>query len=107
MVDQNRLDRCCDELVKTARARTTIQYGDLAKILGVASQSVGVYLNRIYEEEIARGRPDLTVVVVYKKTGMGRFNSRGGPSQSVLVDPDNPNDVQSYKDELARVYASY
>jgi hypothetical protein len=61
-----------------ARARDTITYSALASFLGVANQSVGRYLNAIYEEEIALGHPDLTVVVVYSETGMGRYNSRGG-----------------------------
>jgi hypothetical protein len=104
MIDRLRVDQCRDKLIATARARSKITYGDLAKVLHVANQSVGLYLNAVYEEEIAQGRPDLTVVVVYPKTGMGRFNSRGGPAQSVVVDAGNPEDVRAYTEELNRVY---
>src|SRR3954463_2256115 len=96
MIDRLRVKQCRDKLITTARARSKIRYGDLAKDLRVANQSVGLYLNVIYKEEIAQGRPDLTVVAVYPKTGMGRFNSRGGPGQSVVVDPANPEDVRAY-----------
>jgi len=68
---------------------------------------VGVYLNPIYKDEITQGRPDLTVVVVYPKTRMGRFNSRGGAAQSVVVNPKNPDDVNAYQDELKRVYEQW
>jgi hypothetical protein len=104
MIDKQITDRCKAKLIAVARAKGKITYSVLANLLGVANQSIGRYLNAIYEEEIALGHPDLTVVVVYAKTGMGRFNSREGPAQSIRVDPDNPRDVQSYKAELARVY---
>jgi hypothetical protein len=107
MIDRGIIDRFRDRLIATARARDTIPYNALAKHLGVANQSVGKYLNAIYEDEIAQGHPDLTVVVVYSETGMGRYNSRGGPAQSVRVDPNNPRDVQAYKSELDRVYGHW
>jgi len=107
MIDQRITDRCKARLIATARARDTITYSALANHLGVANQSVGNYLNMIYEEEIAQGHPDLTVVVVYLETGMGRYNSRGGQAQSVRVDPYNARDVQAYTAELERVYSHW
>lgn len=107
MIDKQRVDRCRTKLIEVARSRGTINYGDLAKLLGVANQSVGPYLNAIYDDEIAHGRPDLTVVAVYSDTGFGRYNSRGGPAQSVRVDPNNPADVRAYMDELDRVYKEW
>jgi DNA-binding XRE family transcriptional regulator len=107
MVDQRRVTRCRDRLIKVARAEGKITYSALAEFLGVANQSVGLYLNAVYEQEIAAGHPDLTVVVVYADTDMGRYNSRGGPAQSVRVNPDNSADVQAYKDELNRVYKEW
>ena len=104
MIDQQITVRCKTRLIAVARARETITYSALASFLGVANQSVGLYLNEIYAEEIALRHPDLTVVVVYAETGMGRYNSRGGPAQSVRVDPDNQSDVQAYRAELQRVY---
>jgi hypothetical protein len=103
-MDQDRIEQCRTKLIEVARARSTITYGDLATHLRVANQSVGKYLNPIYENEIAQRRPDLTVVAVYPKTGMGRYNSRGAAAQSVVVDPKNPNHVRAYQEELNRVY---
>jgi hypothetical protein len=107
MIDKQITDRCKARLIAVARASDKITYSALANQLGVANQSIGRYLNAIYEEEIAIGHPDLTVVVVYSKTGMGRFNSRGGPAQCIRVDPKNPSDVQAYVAELHRVYAHW
>ncbi len=104
MIDQNRVDQCRTKLIEIARARGEITYGALAQLIHVANQSIGRYLNAIYEEEIAQHRPDLTVVVVCPKTRMGRYNSRGGPAQSVIVNPDNEADVRAYAEELNRVY---
>jgi hypothetical protein len=103
-MDRKIKERCRAKLIEVARIRGTINYGDLAKHLHVANQSVGLYLDPIYEEEIAQGRPDLTVLVVYRKTGMGRYNSRGRHVRSVKVDPNNDADVRAYRDEKNRVY---
>src|SRR6476619_8076073 len=103
-MDRRIMERCRDKLIEVARVRGTITYSDLARVLNVVSQSVGVYLDPIYEEEIAQGCPDLTVVGVYSKTGMGRYNSRGRQVRSVKVDPNNDDDVRAYRNELNRVY---
>ena len=103
-MDRGIMERCHAKLIDVAQVRGTITYGDLARFLHVANQSVGVYLDPIYEEEIAQGRPDLTVVVVYPKTGMGRYNSRGRHVRSVKVDSNNDDDVRAYRDELNHVY---
>ncbi len=107
MIDSRITDRCRKILIDTARARTTITYGQLAPQLGVANQSLGQYLDAIYAEEMRAGRPDLGVVVVYADTGFGRFNSRGGPVRSVRVDPNDPESVRAYREELAKVYAQW
>jgi hypothetical protein len=107
MIDKRITNKCKARLIAVARADKRIPYGELAKSIGVANQSVGRYLNAIYEEEIALGHPDVTLVAVYKKTGWGRFNSRGGPAQSFGVDPNKRSDVKAYEAELARVYAHW
>jgi hypothetical protein len=103
-MDTERLNKCRSKLVEVAAARSRITYGELAAHLGVANQSVGPYLNSIYREEVTAERPDLTLVVVYADTGFGRYNSGGGPAQSVKVDPQNLDDVKAYNEHLARVY---
>ena len=105
MVDAGILLRCRAKLVEIARNHAKITYSELAKHLGVVNQSVGLYLNPIYEDEIAAGRPDLTLVVVYSETGYGRFNSRGRQARSIKVDPNNVSDKQAYDAELGKVYA--
>lgn len=103
-MDESRVSACRTKLVATARNRQKITYGALATHLGIANQSLGPYLNSIYKEEMAVGRPDLSLVTVYSKTGFGRFNSGGGPAQSVQVDPANEEDVAMYNNELERAY---
>jgi hypothetical protein len=70
-MDTERMQKCREKLIEVAQSKGTIPYGVLAEFLRVANQSVGIYLNPIYESETAAGRPDLTVVVIYPKTGMG------------------------------------
>jgi hypothetical protein len=104
MIDKRITNKCKARLIKVARRNGKIEYGVLAKHLRVANQSVGLYLNPICEEEIALWHPDLTLVAAYKKTKMGRFNSRGGPAKSIRANPKNPSDKQAYEAELARVH---
>jgi hypothetical protein len=98
----------CRSLIQAVASRgETIPYSRLAKNLGVANQSVGHYLDEIYKEECDARRPDLTVVVVYAGTKMGRYNSRGKPAKSKKVDPRNPTDVKAYQAELKAVHGHW
>jgi hypothetical protein len=82
--------RCRNKLIEVARQRGIITYGELAKYLGVANQSVGHYLDAIYNDLVIKfGLPDLTLLAVYKGTKYGRYNSRGLPAQSVEFDPED------------------
>lgn len=105
MIDQRKIESCRSILIDVAGRGDRIPYGSIAKSLGIANQSIGRYLNAIYEVEITNGRPDLTLVAVYKDTKYGRFNSQGKAPQSKLIDPNNADDVRAYEMELARVYA--
>lgn len=104
MLDAGIVLRCRAKLIDVAKKHAKITYGELTKHLGVANQSVGQYLDAIYRDEIAAGRPDLTLVAVYKETGYGRYNSRGGQPRSIKVDPNNPADVRAYDAELRKVH---
>jgi len=107
MIDHTLTDRCRTKLIEVAGAKTRITYSDLASHLGIPARGpggVGPHLDAIYSDEIALGHPDLTVVVVYKATGYGKFNSAGGPLHSVKVEPNNPEHVKAYEAELAKVY---
>jgi hypothetical protein len=72
-----------DRLVRAARAREFVHYGELAKMLGIDVDNpyfgalVGKVLGRISEDEIAAGRPMLSAIVVSRDTmlpGHGFFN---------------------------------
>src|SRR5205807_10456161 len=91
-------DKCRQKLIEVAKARQTIYYSELARHLGMENQDpvIGNYLDTIYEDETRSGRPDLTLVVVYKKTRLVRFNYRGKPTRTVTVDEANLNHLASY-----------
>lgn len=101
-----------DELVKKCRSKLIavaqeaggkIFYGELAAHMQIGIQVLGKILDRIYNEEKQYGNPDLTLVVVYKKSGYGRFHSKGRRARSKIVDPKNKNDVSAYEAELTEV----
>jgi len=103
-IDEEIVQRCRDTLEALARNGERISYSELAHHLHVANQSVGKYLNVIYHEEMAAGRPDITVIPHYQESCFGKYNSRGKEPQTITVDPENPNDVRAYKKELSEVY---
>jgi hypothetical protein len=104
-MDSQSLDvRCRSKLIEVAKHRGTITYAELAAHLGIANQGPWGMLDDIYGEEIVAGHPDLTLVVVYSQTGLGRYNSEGAHVRSVKVDPGDSNQVKAYREALARVY---
>src|SRR3954454_19567146 len=87
---QRMLDKCAEcraKLIEVATAGRTIYYSDLAEHLGFdrCNALIDQCRDAIYEEERREHRPDLTLVVISKETGLGRFNSRGKPAKSVRV----------------------
>src|SRR5437899_486697 len=97
--------KCKMKLIEVAKARRRIPYGALAAhVGGVLPIALGQYLNPIYEEEMALGRPDLTLVVVKSGSRYGNYNSRGGPAQSKKFDPNDPADRKAYDEDLGMVY---
>ena len=61
-----------ERLVRAARAREFVHYGELAKMLGIDMDNphfgaqVGKVLGEISEDEVANGRPMLSAIVVSK-----------------------------------------
>ena len=97
-------ERCRTKLIEVAKRGATITYGDLAAHLGIASRGPWRMLDEIYREEWAAGRQHLPLVVVYSDTGLGKYNSEGGPARSVKVDPENADQVRRYRADLKEVY---
>ena len=71
-----------ERLVKAARARDFVHYGELAKMLGIDMDNphfgalVGKVLGQISEDEVAAGRPMISAIVVSRDTmlpGYGFF----------------------------------
>jgi hypothetical protein len=64
-------------------------------------------LDPIYEELRARGKPDLTSIVIYKTgnlRGYPPFFSDGGDARSRRFDPNNLKQVERWQNEVARVF---
>lgn len=97
---------CCrDKLIQVSRQRSTIAYSELAAHLRVARQSIGPCLTAVYNDLVlGRGLPDLTLLVVYKGTPYGAFNSRGSSAQSVKFDPTDPDQCTLYDADRTEVY---
>lgn len=70
----DRIPQIRDELVKCATFRETTSYTRLGKIVGIPTRGPwrGV-LDQISREEIAEDRPDITHLIINKRTG---FSSR-------------------------------
>jgi hypothetical protein len=71
-----------ERLIRAARAREFVHYGELARMLGIDMDNphfgalVGKVLGEISEDEVANGRPMLSAVVVSRDTmlpGYGFF----------------------------------
>lgn len=92
---------CRRKLIEVAKARGKIAYSDLARHLGVANQWKGweALLGEIYDQEIREGRPDITLVVVYKATGLGRLGTPGNHREI-----ETPEDKDEFAKRLAEVH---
>ena len=95
-----------EKLVQVAKARTTIAYGELAKVADLSLggdedlKSLGLLLDEIADQEIAAGRPLLPVVIVRenKMPGAGLFKyARRKKLQKT-------DDLTFFATELKRVY---
>jgi hypothetical protein len=104
--DYVRCDKCRDKLIEVAKAHGKITFRELGAHLGLIPRSAGCHLDEIYENEMRRNRPDLTLVVVYEATGYGPFLTRGGSAKSVRMDPMNQEQRKAYDQELEKVYAT-
>jgi predicted ArsR family transcriptional regulator len=97
--------RCREKLIKVAKQKGTITYGEMAAHLGMANQAVGPYLNALYDDLVIKSRlPDLTLLAVYSGTKYGKYNSRGRPAQSVEFDPNHQDHRRIYDSDRELVY---
>ena len=95
-----------DKLIQVAKARTTITYGELAKVADMlidddqGVKRLGLLLDEIADQEIAAGRPLLPVVIVRENNmpGAGLFKyARRKKLQKT-------DDLTYFATELKRVY---
>jgi hypothetical protein len=103
-VSKQTIAHCRKKLEQLAKAGKRMTYGALMQRLHIGRNSIKDCLNPIYRDEIDAGRPDLTLIVHYAGSRLGRYNSRGGPAQSKSVKPQTPGQVRAYKDDLYKVY---
>ncbi len=58
------------ELERRAKARRPITYGEAGHLIGRPAGGIGAILAAIRAEELVRGRPDLTALLVTVNTGL-------------------------------------
>jgi hypothetical protein len=81
-VSNQTIVRCRKKLEQLAKAGKRMTYGVLMQHLHIGRNSIKDCLNPTYRDEMNAGRPDLTLIVHYAHSQLGRYNSRGGPAQS-------------------------
>jgi hypothetical protein len=103
----NRIDLCRDRLIKVARNRGIITFGELAKHLEMLPPGPwDNILDDIYDKEKGERRPG-TLLVVRASTGYPPYISRGGPTRSVEFDPKNREHIEGWHEELERIYQTW
>ena len=101
-LNRTRLDKCRSRLINLTRREKRIPYGKMQTHLGLRHHlNLGPYLDAIYEED---RKHDLTLILHYKNSEFGRYNSRGGPARSVPFDPKNRRHVRAYRADLRRLF---
>ena len=91
------------ELIRVAKARQTITYGDLASRVGLSFPlQLAPHLNQIGEQETANGRPLLTAVVVSKDKRMSGEGFFALARQSRLSNNSDPRTF--WESELNKVH---
>ena len=95
------LERIRGILICCARNRRTITYSDLRKKIGGAPRGPWDELDAIAEYEKAHDRPDLTLVVVRKDSGL--------PSvyKDEALDPNDREGVKKYKSDLEGLFGEW
>jgi hypothetical protein len=80
------VSRVRDVLEDSARVGKTITFGEIERQVGVKIAPWNKVLDPIYDDCMAQGHPDLTVIVIYKDTGyLPFFSDGGGHGQSVSI----------------------
>ena len=101
------VSRVRDVLEDSAKAGKTITFGEIERQVGVKIAPWNKVLDPIYDDCMAQGHPDLTVIVIYKDTGYPPFFSDGGGARSKRFNPNNLRQVERWQKEVARVFSSH
>ena len=100
---EHRVDDIHRILVEAARARTTITYGKMARRLGIAAQGPWKpVLDMLAHKEIDAGRPDLTFLLVNKKTGIS-----GYVGWEPTATPPTADQKQVWEKEVHKIWTFY
>ena len=95
------LKRIREILICCAQNRRTITYGDLRKKIGGPPRGPWDELDAIAEYDKAHDRPDLTLVVVRKDSGLPSVY-KGKP-----LDPNDRESVEKYKSDLEDIFREW
>jgi len=89
-------------LMDAASAGKTITFSEVEKKVGEQIGAWRKVLDPIYEDCVARGRPDLTAIVIYNATGYPPFLNDGGDARSKRFDPNNMRKVERWQKSVSR-----
>jgi hypothetical protein len=105
-MDPELLEECRQILIGLARKKQVIYTDELAHLLDIDNLDapLRMYLDPIYHAELAQGRPDLTQIVITRKTGLCFYHSHGLPARTIRVDPNDPENVAGAIAELNSVF---
>ncbi len=101
--DTDLISKVRDVLMESARAGKTITFSEIEKKVGEKIAAWKKVLDPIYEDCIAKGRPDQTAIVIYNATGYPPFFNDGG-ERSQRFNPNNLRQVERWQKEVSRVF---
>jgi hypothetical protein len=98
-----------DLLKAKANAKKLVYLGEIDRLLGreIFSSQYHLLLDPIYEEtKIKLRKADLSCIVVRKEDGYPVFFSDGGPARSRRFNPDDPQQLKRWLEEVERVFST-
>lgn len=99
-------------LETSARKARTTTYSEIEAAVGAKfrQDQWRQVLDPIYEEQRARGEPDLTAIIVYASgelKGYPAYFSDGGDARSRRFNPNNSHQFERWTKEVDRVFSTF